>query len=583
MWNHPVTPSAASTAASTNNDISSSSFPNELDFGASVDIQDEMCRTIKSECDEIDRSASIAQTAVKNEERTLHQLSKDYSCAKNEMASLRRDGGDILDEETMTDDIRRGFKEQFESEIVPHVTASNTDGDEDDAALVSEDEGANNEDHHGTKRVYAHGKFLARKNSELKAKKASMVATAQEIKSGFKNIQAVDDEAANILQMIETRGLDAAKGQGERTIAQLQREVEVENQRNRGVKEAIQAARANSGVNAQTIAEKAKLQMTLRSEHLSKEAELTARNDAAQQEMSLVQAEQKKLAEELALLSGQLDFFTQNVAEYEAKQKRSDEIKAEMEGVKSDIVELISKQAIVTKNLEDSSSELKIVEKSYDGAKEAYDTIMSEKDGKEKERGEATKTAEARRADAMKGKEILAGKIAKFQEETANQEGQGKDALSGAEARLVALSKTLKTREEQLEKKRAASDKLKEESASTLAAKAAQEKEMREMTSKFEAASKAEIDRLAVLKKERIESRVEHVEKRRSDLNLIEDCQRADIKNIRKKLGVLEEVNKIKDSIKESEIVLDKNGNDSFVMPNVNEIDFGDGFDFEDL
>lgn len=172
------------------------------------------------------------------------------------MASLRRDGGDILDEETMTDDIRRGFKEQFESEVVPHVTASNNEDGDDDAALVSEDEGANNEEHHGIQRVYAHGKFIARKNSELKAKKASMVATAQEIKSGFKNIQAVDDEAANILQMIEARGLDAAKGQGERTIAQLQREVEVENQRNRGVKEAIQAARANSGVNAQTIAEK---------------------------------------------------------------------------------------------------------------------------------------------------------------------------------------------------------------------------------------------------------------------------------------------------------------------------------------
>lgn len=327
----------------------------------------------------------------------------------------------------------------------------------------------------------------------------------------------------------------------------------------------------------------AKQQMALRSEHLSKEAELTARNDAAQQEVSLVQAEQKKLTEELALLSGQLDFFTQNVSEYEAKQKRSDEIKAEMEGVKSDIVELISKKAIASKDFEESSSDLKKVEKIYDEAKEAYDTIMSEKEQKEKARDDAIKEAEARKATAMKEKEILAGKIAKCQEETANQEGQGKDALSGSDARLVALTKTLKTREEQLEKKRVASDKLKEESASILAAKAAQVDEMREMTSKFEAASKAEIDRLAVLKKERIESRVEHVEKRRSDLNLIEDCQRADIKNIRKKLVVLEEVNKIKDSIKESEIVLDKNGNDIFIMPNVTEIDFGDGFDFDDL
>lgn len=259
MWNHPVTPSAASTASDNTTDVTS--FPAELDFGASVDIQDEMCRTIRHECEEIDKAASISQTAVKNEERTLHQLSKDYNCAKNEMASLRRDGGDILDEETMTDDIRRGFKEQFENELVPHITASGNDDVDDAAALISEDEGGNNEDEspqesYGTKRVFSHGKFLARKNAELKNKKAALVATAQEIKSGFKNIKAVDDEAANILQMIGTRGLDAAKAQGERNIAQLQREVEVENQRNRGVKEAIQAARANSGVNAQTIAEK---------------------------------------------------------------------------------------------------------------------------------------------------------------------------------------------------------------------------------------------------------------------------------------------------------------------------------------
>ncbi len=66
-------------------------------------------------------------------------------------------------------------------------------------------------------------------------------------------------------------------------------------------------------------------------------------------------------------------------------------------------------------------------------------------------------------------------------------------------------------------------------------AKATQEKEMRvrEMISKFEqAASKAEIDRLAVLKKERIESRVEHVEKRRSDLNLIVETVRKLISRI---------------------------------------------------
>ena len=272
-WNHPVTPSAAST----NHEATTTTGNNDvdfMDFGSSVDIQDEMRRTIRAECDELDKTNSIIASNVKSEERTLHQLTKDYQCAKNEMASLRRDGGDILDEETMTDDIRRGFKEQFESEVLPHVTASHNE-DDDAAAIISDDEGGvnnNNNDgdgsspsqqeHHPSSssssggRVYSHGKFLARKHAELNNKKLAMNAKSQEIKMGMKNIKAIDDETMKIHQSIESRGLESVMKQGERTIAQLQREVEVENQRNRGVKEAIQAARANSGVNAQTIAEK---------------------------------------------------------------------------------------------------------------------------------------------------------------------------------------------------------------------------------------------------------------------------------------------------------------------------------------
>ncbi|KAL7454144.1 hypothetical protein ACHAWC_005780, partial [Mediolabrus comicus] len=586
-WNHPVTPSAAST----NHEAMTTTGNDFMDFGSSVDIQDEMRRTIRAECDELDKTNSIIASNVKSEERTLHQLTKDYQCAKNEMASLRRDGGDILDEETMTDDIRRGFKEQFESEVLPHVTASHNE-DDDAAAIISDDEGGNNNNNDGDGssphqqehsssssssggRVYSHGKFLARKHAELNNKKIAMNAKSQEIKMGMKNIKAIDDETMKIHQSIESRGLESVMKQGERTIAQLQREVEVENQRNRGVKEAIQAARANSGVNAQTIAEKAKEQMTLRSEHLSKEAELSARNDALQQELSLIQSEEKKLDEELAMLSGQLDFFTQNVAEYEAQQKRSDEIKKEMECVKSDIVELTSKKAMVDKAREESSAVLKEVDMAYNEAKDAYDTIMSQKAEKEKARNETIKAAEARKANAMKQKEILAGKIAKCHEEGANKEGSDKASLSESEARLLAVSKKLNLRREELEKARAQSEMSKKEGASNLNAKKKQLKEIRELTSKFEAASKAEVDRLAELKKERIESRLEHIEKRRADLNLIEDAQKADITNIKRKFDVIQEVNKMKDLIAKSKIVLDKDGeNDTFVMPDIDSIDF---------
>jgi chromosome segregation ATPase len=316
--------------------------------------------------------------------------------------------------------------------------------------------------------------------------------------------------------------------------------------------------------------------MTLRSEHLSKEAELTARNDALQQELSLVQAEEKKLDEELATLSGQLDFFTQNVADYEAQQQKFDEIKKEMEGVKSDIVELKTKKAFLDKVSEESSSSLKEAKKAYNKVKEAYDTIISEKAEKEKARDEAIKAAEARRTNAMKEKEILAGKIAKCHEELANQDRQDKDALHASEARVVAASKKLKIRIEQKEEARACSDKLRKEWKDSYDVQVARLRELKELSSKFEAASNAEIDRLAMLKKERIESRLEHVEKRRSDLALIEDAQKADINNIKKKLDRLRAVNKLKALIAESKIDLSKNGTyDRFVMPNLDEIDFG--------
>ena len=62
----PTSPSSASSNNNLNNynNDAASSFPTKLDFGASVDIQDEMRRTIRAECDEIDKAASITQTAV---------------------------------------------------------------------------------------------------------------------------------------------------------------------------------------------------------------------------------------------------------------------------------------------------------------------------------------------------------------------------------------------------------------------------------------------------------------------------------------------------------------------------------------
>ncbi|MBV5332464.1 hypothetical protein JZU54_02610, partial [bacterium] len=58
------------------------------------------------------------------------------------------------------------------------------------------------------------------------------------------------------IQDVIARQLDRVKTEAERQVEARRRECEAEGQRNRGVREAAQVARANSGGYAQQIAEK---------------------------------------------------------------------------------------------------------------------------------------------------------------------------------------------------------------------------------------------------------------------------------------------------------------------------------------
>jgi len=59
-----------------------------------------------------------------------------------------------------------------------------------------------------------------------------------------------------LIQEMNARQLEKVKMEGERQVEAKRRECEAGSQRNRGVKEAVQVARANSGAYAQQITEK---------------------------------------------------------------------------------------------------------------------------------------------------------------------------------------------------------------------------------------------------------------------------------------------------------------------------------------
>jgi len=165
---------------------------------------------------------------------------------------------EVLDSETMTEELRMEFKSQFASEVAPHLVSPSSSPSSQDTRdttmmMMSEEESTTTTT---TTRGLSHKAFIERKRVDANAKAASIQSIQHEIMSTRKKIKAADDETAKLNSEMYARQLDKVKTEGERQVEAKRRELEAESQRNRGVKEAVQMARANSGAYAQQIAEK---------------------------------------------------------------------------------------------------------------------------------------------------------------------------------------------------------------------------------------------------------------------------------------------------------------------------------------
>lgn len=224
------------------------SFYSTLDLGHETQINNDLVRAIRDEISGIDKCLQASSDKIKHEERAFAQLTKDCNHARDEMFAHRRDAMEVLDSENMTEELRVEFKAQFASEVAPHLVSPSTSPAHDRDAM-SEDECA-------TTRGLSHKAFIDRKRIDAKSKAASIQSIQQEIMITRKKIKAADDETAKLNQEMNARQLDMVKTEGERQVEAKRREYEAESQRHRGVKEAVQTARANSGAYALQITEK---------------------------------------------------------------------------------------------------------------------------------------------------------------------------------------------------------------------------------------------------------------------------------------------------------------------------------------
>ena len=148
----------------------------------------------------------------------------------------------------LTEEYRANFKASFAKDVASHLvspTSSNHGGYG----------GISDEDDEMGERT-SHSKFIPNKRADISKKKNSILSIQEEIKATHKKTKQAEEDTVRFTREMESKQLDKVKMDGERQVAAKKKSLEAEIQRNRGVKDSVQVARANSGAYAQQIAEK---------------------------------------------------------------------------------------------------------------------------------------------------------------------------------------------------------------------------------------------------------------------------------------------------------------------------------------
>lgn len=234
-------------------------------------------------------------------------------------------------------------------------------------------------------------------------------------------------------------------------------------------------------------------------------------------------------------------------------------MKVETEDVQRDIAELTSSKEAKSKETEASNADLQSAINVFDEATKLVEEANVVKLENDKGMAEVLKPARMRKADAIKEKEQLAGEVVALQKEIEQAQNINKDTITNSEAKLLTKSNELKEEKAKLEKARTEFEELVKSDAASHDALLKEQKEYQDFATKFEAATKAEIDSLEGQKTARVDARVAQLEARRSALDLLEDRLSGDIENLKANALFLQQMKDVKKRIQEAPL-LDESG-----------------------
>lgn len=142
---------------------------------------------------------------------------------------------------------------------------------------------------------------------------------------------------------------------------------------------------------------------------------MASQNEAKGRALALIEAEEKKLDEELAALSSQLDFMVQQANEFESEQKKSVAMKAEMAAIETEIEYAAKFNEDKAKEADASNTDLQSALLSLEEAKKAVEESNALKLENVLVETDVLTPANVRKVEAIKEKENLAIEVVALQ------------------------------------------------------------------------------------------------------------------------------------------------------------------------
>ena len=218
-----------------------------LNFGSSSNVCDQLRHSIRQEVTEIDASIIKIEEESRKEERTSQEMAKSIVHARKEMYNLRRFAHDMVESTNMNETLRVRMMEDLQSELVrPYLLKR--EGDKNAVEKLMEDGDA--DDPSSPTCVT----FLEDRQAKIHLLLTTHSKSKADALAIFEAKRELEDAKSSIERRMVTEKLEEKVKLAQIEIKEQSTVLENEQRRLRISKEAVHAARTQSGKHAQEIA-----------------------------------------------------------------------------------------------------------------------------------------------------------------------------------------------------------------------------------------------------------------------------------------------------------------------------------------